>query len=574
MNYFSKGDKMNLSPIVLIVYNRPSHTKKTIDALLNNKYASQSNLFVFSDNAYLKNDQQKVQEVRSYIKSIRGFKKITLIERERNWGMVNNIIDAVTKIVFQYEKVIVVEDDVLVHHYFLQYMNESLELYIHDNLVCGISGYLDPVKDMSQLKENTFFHQYPSCWGWGTWKRAWLKFDINLKTQIDLINKHQELNFFSFNSAHMILDQVNKNLSGNDFTYQIRWYASCFNHRGIFLHPAKSLTTNIGFDGSGERCGTDNKNITQEFYNGNEIILKKIPLSEQISIRKKYECFYNNLTNEHIHIRRMKDILKTIFNKGKKTLFFSTRIMKKIKKELFHFLLHVIPSNQLISIVRKKIYNKKIILAYHSFGMDSYSYCLSNDCFSKHLELLKQLNIKFCCTKEFLVDDNQAKVLITFDDGYKSALGAIETLLSNSVNAVLFITTSFNESGYQSYMTWNDLKRLSKNKLIEIGSHCVHHVSLDGLNLYDVEQELLVSKDTLQNQINSDINILAYPYGNYNTEIKMLAKKYYDYAFTSVESINNKTKSTDPYSIMRLCLDKSHEWEKKFLLDIYLNACD
>jgi len=204
--------------------------------------------------------------------------------------------------------------------------------------------------------------------------------------------------------------------------------------------------------------------------------------------------------------------------------------------------------------------------------MDSYSYCLSYDCFIKHLDILKQLNIKFCSTKDFLLDDNQAKVLITFDDGYKSSLEAIETLFSNSINAVLFITTSFIESGYKSYMTWNDLKRISKNILIEIGSHCVHHAPLDGLNLYDVEQELSVSKDTVQKQIDNNINILAYPYGNYNTEIKMLSKKYYDFAFTSVESINKKRISTDPYSIMRLCLDKSHEWDKKFLLDIYLNA--
>jgi len=563
---------MKLSPIILVVYNRPSHTKKTVDYLLNNKYASESNLFVFSDNAFLEADKRKVQEVRSYIKSIKGFNQVTLIERERNWGNANNIIDAVTQIIEKYEKVIVVEDDVLVHPFFLEYMNESLEMYIDDNIVFGISGYLDPVKDMSHIQENTFFHRYPSCWGWGTWKRAWLKFDINFRDQIGTINKNQALDIFSFNCANMILDQVNKNITGKDFTYLIRWYASCFNKGGIFLNPKESLTTNIGFDGSGDRCEADNSNITQQYYNGKKLTLERIPLSEKVSIRKKYEYFYNNLTYENIHIRRIKDFIKSILSKGKKTLSFFSRIMNKIKKKLFHVLLHVIPTNVLISIVRKKIINKKIILTYHSFGMNSYSYCLSYDCFSEHLDILKQLNIKFCNSNEFLLDDNQAKVLITFDDGFKSSLEAIETLLSNSSKAVLFITTSFIESNYKSYMTWNDLRRISKNPLIEIGSHCVHHAPLDGLNLYDVEHELSVSKDTIQNKIKKEINILAYPYGNYNTEIKMLAKKFYDYAYTSVDSINKKSISSDPYRIMRLCLDKRHEWNKKFLLDIYLNA--
>ena len=563
---------MKLAPIILIVYNRPLHTQKAIDSLLKNKYSSESNLFVFSDNAFLKSDKQKVQEVRSYIKTIKGFKKVTMIERERNWGMTNNIIDAVTQIVNQYSKVIVLEDDVLVHPLFIQYMNQSLEMYMYDNIVFGITGYLDPLKN-KHIQNNTFFHRYPSCWGWGTWKRAWLKFDINLRAQIYLIHKNQELKRFSFNSANMILDQVKKNLSGYYFTYQIRWYASCFNQGGIFLHPAESLTTNIGFDGTGDRCGNDNTNITQQLFKGKELLLKRIPISEQISIRKQYENFYINLTYENNFKRKMKDIIKTFLSSGKKIYSFIIKLMSKIIKRFYYVLLHVIPTNVLINIVKKKIINKKIILTYHSFGIDSYFYSLNFNCFCEHLEILQKLNVNFCNTEQFLLhDDNQGKVLITFDDGYKSTLEAIEKLISKNINAVIFITTSFMDSNYRSYMTWNNLKQISKNSLIEIGSHCVHHVPLDSLNLYDVENELSVSKDTIQNEIQKKINILAYPFGCCNTEVKMLAKKFYDYACTSVESINRKNISSDPYRIMRLCLDKSHEWKKKFLLDIYLNA--
>jgi GT2 family glycosyltransferase len=40
---------INLAPIVLFVYNRPEHTRKTLEALSANQLADQSELFVFAD---------------------------------------------------------------------------------------------------------------------------------------------------------------------------------------------------------------------------------------------------------------------------------------------------------------------------------------------------------------------------------------------------------------------------------------------------------------------------------------------------------------------------------------------
>jgi len=77
---------MSLAPIVLFVYNRPRHTQQTIEALQKNELAQQSELFIYSDGAKNCSAQQAVDEVRVCIKSIDGFKKIIIIEREGNWG--------------------------------------------------------------------------------------------------------------------------------------------------------------------------------------------------------------------------------------------------------------------------------------------------------------------------------------------------------------------------------------------------------------------------------------------------------------------------------------------------------
>ena len=74
---------MSIAPIVLFVYNRLSHTRRTIDSLRKNKLAEVSELFVYSDHAKDADSKIAVQEVRDYISQLKGFKQIQLyIERK------------------------------------------------------------------------------------------------------------------------------------------------------------------------------------------------------------------------------------------------------------------------------------------------------------------------------------------------------------------------------------------------------------------------------------------------------------------------------------------------------------
>ena len=118
-----------LSPILLFVYNRLTHTQRCVEALLRNPLASESELFVYSDGAKDASQQETVNEVRNYIHSISGFKNIIVTERNENWGLARNIIDGVTTQINQYGRVIVLEDDLVVAPHFLKFMNDALEAY-------------------------------------------------------------------------------------------------------------------------------------------------------------------------------------------------------------------------------------------------------------------------------------------------------------------------------------------------------------------------------------------------------------------------------------------------------------
>ena len=136
-----------LSPILLFVYNRLTHTQRCVEALLKNPLASESELFIYSDEA--KDDIQKetVNEVRKYIHTVNGFKNITIIERNENWGLAKSIIDGVSTQVNRYGKVIVLEDDLVVAPHFLQFMNDALEAYILDCPTCSYNVYFNGASD-------------------------------------------------------------------------------------------------------------------------------------------------------------------------------------------------------------------------------------------------------------------------------------------------------------------------------------------------------------------------------------------------------------------------------------------
>ena len=242
---------MTFTPIALFVYKRPHHTRKTLESLMANAEFSDSPLYVFCDGAKRKKDIPLVRETRELIRSYE-LDNATIIEREENMGLANSIITGVTELCNKYGRVIVVEDDLVVSPYFLKYMNAALDTYEEYDKVMHISGYMFPVR--SQLPE-TFFYRATSCWGWGTWKRAWDKFEPDVHTLLARFqdkNKRWEFDIRGSTKYYLMLKYQASN------SWAIRWYASVFLNNGLCLHPGRSLVNNIGHDDSGAHCDCTN----------------------------------------------------------------------------------------------------------------------------------------------------------------------------------------------------------------------------------------------------------------------------------------------------------------------------
>lgn len=241
---------MTLAPIILFAYNRPEHTRKTLEALEKNDMASESILYVYSDGPKT-GMEDKVAAVREVVHRSWGFKELHIVESMVNKGLAQNIVGAVTEIVNQYGRVITLEDDVVTSKGFLRYMNDALEVYKDDEKVMHISAYMYPNK---ACLPTTFFFEVPyPGGGWATWKRAWSHYDDNTEKWYAMYKDNwSEFNKFG---GKILQEQLEKNYSGRMKTWFIKWHAALLSMGGLTLYPCRSLTQNIGFDGSGVNSG-------------------------------------------------------------------------------------------------------------------------------------------------------------------------------------------------------------------------------------------------------------------------------------------------------------------------------
>ena len=301
---------MVLAPILLFTYNRLNHTRRCIEALQKNALSKESDLYIYSDAAKESSQQQAVNEVRQYLYNLQGFKSITLIERNENWGLARNIIDGVTTQVNRYGKVIVLEDDLIVAPYFLQFMNDALETYKDEPKVGHIQA-CDFTQD-SSLPE-TFLIKWTGSWGWGTWKRAWKHFNPNGKELLQKLEEQKLTHIFDFNGKYGFTRMLRRQIEGKNNSWAIRWNASLFLKDILSLNVGRSLVQNEGFDGSGTNCGGGGL-YASHLYLSPLHVQKISPIKENQEARQAFTRYYARTNSFWAKaIRRIKRTLKGDF---------------------------------------------------------------------------------------------------------------------------------------------------------------------------------------------------------------------------------------------------------------------
>ena len=298
-----------LAPVILFVYNRLDHTQGVIDTLTKNLLAVESELYVFSDAAKSKKGLDKVNEVRNFIqdKSWHSkFKKVTIIEAEKNKGLAKSVISGVTKIINEYGKVIVVEDDLVLNPYFLNYMNDALNFYENKEEIWSISGYSFPMKSLEKYPHDVFYSYRGCSWGWATWKDRWNLVDWEVKDYRNLSQDSEWIKRFNRGGGDLFQMLTNQ-MEGKIDSWAIRWCFAQSNLEKYTVYPKISYLGNEGCDGSGTNCGFEGNNtsmIERENY-----LCKFETLKIEKKIAREFYLYYTDTIDKKI-VRNLKKIKK------------------------------------------------------------------------------------------------------------------------------------------------------------------------------------------------------------------------------------------------------------------------
>lgn len=309
----------SLAPIVLFVYNRPEHTRQTLEALHNNVLSDQSDLIIYADGPKENATSEvlaKIQQVRDILHENQWCRSVSVIESNTNHGLADSIISGVTDVVNKYGRVIVLEDDIVTGKHFLEYMNEALERYKDEKNIFHITGWRDPIKNAAN--NASYFYPKMDCWGWATWADRWIYFKKDALYYKSVFTSDMIWRFNVEGHDEGVWSQIEDNVSGKLNTWAVFWNASIFLKNGLCLAPTKSLVKNIGFDNSGEHCG---KNSAQTITDPIDLKITSFP--EKIEINR-YEFEKNKHFLDKTH---GKLLYQRLF-----------RIIKKIFRPAYHFI--------------------------------------------------------------------------------------------------------------------------------------------------------------------------------------------------------------------------------------------
>jgi len=240
-----------------------------------------------------------------------------------------------------------------------------------------------------------------------------------------------------------------------------------------------------------------------------------------------------------------------------------------IKKSFIIFLLFIFVPGELSSTSSNIEDKGLIVLMYHRFEENKYpSTNVKIADFIKQIDLIKKNNFNFVHPDDFensLVNlKNEKKILLTVDDAFKSFYDNAWPILKNDkIPFVLFVNTR--EIGSSGYMTWDQIRDISKEKFVHIGNHSYSHEYLIDKTDNEIRNDINIAIDDFKKNLGYLSPYFSYPYGEYSNSFQKIIKKYgFKYAFGQHSGVVDETKNF--YTLPRFSINEKYGEIKRFKL--------
>jgi len=294
--------------IGVFCYNRVSKLKRCIEALLKNPECPHLDIIFFSDGPKDEAGKKAIQEVRNYIDNLKGFKSVIKHYREHNLSTGPNFRTGLTYLSENYERFIIVEDDLIVSPNYIKYLTDALEFYKNDQSVFCITAYVFPIKKEDYTYDTIVYKRFCS-YGWGSWGNRFP----------NIIWEHDELEKLMKTSPGFnrrltaegadLPRMLRKQLSGKISTWDIQMQTHVAENRLKVIYPTLSKVDNIGFD--------------EESTNTSGVNYLVTPIDPGVKRNFRF-CPANNINP------RLQSQIKSPYN-------YSTLVIRKLKNDFLKF---------------------------------------------------------------------------------------------------------------------------------------------------------------------------------------------------------------------------------------------
>lgn len=250
---------MNYAPILIPTLCRYEHFKNCVISLSANSLAKETDLFIALDYPLNESHWAGYNKIYSYLETLSGFRNITIIKREKNFGAEGNICSAREEIFKYYDKIILSEDDNVFSPNFLKYINNGLDRFEKDRTVFAVCGYTYPIQFKHNNNNIIRIQTHFSAWGYGIWKDRDDALPINMIYYLRNVSKNRDLvkkiyKYSKKNYYYLATNLGTHSKVGRDVFFSIYMITN-----GMYtINPLVSKVRNCGWDGSGIHCNNSN----------------------------------------------------------------------------------------------------------------------------------------------------------------------------------------------------------------------------------------------------------------------------------------------------------------------------
>lgn len=295
------------TPVVFLVFNRPELTARVFARI---RQAQPEILFIIADGprAGRIGEVEKCAEVRRLISAGIDWPCRVVWEcSDVNLGCARRVSSGLNVAFAQVEEAIILEDDCLPDPTFFRFCEELLVRYRDEQKVAQIAGcsFQDPMT--APKNPSYYFSRYPHCWGWATWRRAWLHYDHKMQGWngggknswlTSIFNCQAERRWWTYN--------FNRTAAGVTDSWAFRWTVTVYSNGWFGILPYQNLVSNIGFGAD----GTHTAEIDHSLSSIREVGLG-FPLHHPAALRRDERA--DEYTS--LHCFRMPGIARRVFSR-------------------------------------------------------------------------------------------------------------------------------------------------------------------------------------------------------------------------------------------------------------------